>query len=142
MDGWFPISQQSFFHFTFFPPISTDFEFEFRFDSRRGGLPRSRRNPATPSASIHPSPRALEPPSPPPAQQGLRHLTRDFIPGTQRPEALPLHARDVEAVVQVFRLGEGGVAVFLREEAGVVVGDFDGLVFEEGIAQGEEVLDL
>ncbi len=45
-------------------------------------------------------------------------------------------------MVRVFRLGEGGVAVFLREEAGVVVGDLDGLVFEEGVAEGEEVLDL
>ena len=53
-----------------------------------------------------------------------------------------MHARGVEAVVRVLRLGEGGVAVLLREQAGVVVGDLDGLVFEEGVAEGEEVLDL
>ena len=45
-------------------------------------------------------------------------------------------------MVRVFGLGEGGVAVFLREQAGVVVGDLDGEVFEEGVAKGEEVLDL
>lgn len=45
-------------------------------------------------------------------------------------------------MVRVCRLGEGGAAVFLREQAGVVVGDLDGLVFEEGVAEGEEVLDL
>ena len=45
-------------------------------------------------------------------------------------------------MVRVLSLGEGGVAVLLREEARVVVGDLDGLVFEEGVAEGEEVLDL
>ena len=45
-------------------------------------------------------------------------------------------------MTRVFRLGEGLVAVFLREQAGVVIGNFDGLVFEGGVAEGEEVLDL
>lgn len=45
-------------------------------------------------------------------------------------------------MVGVLGLGKGSVAVFLREEAGVVVGDLDCLVFEERIAEREEVLDL
>ena len=45
-------------------------------------------------------------------------------------------------MVRVLGLGQGRVAVFLRQEARVVVGDLDGLVFEEGVAEGEEVLDL
>lgn len=45
-------------------------------------------------------------------------------------------------MVRVFGLCEGSIAVFLREQASVVIGDFDGLVFEEGVAEREEVLDL
>ena len=45
-------------------------------------------------------------------------------------------------MVRVLGFGEGGVAVFLREQAGVTVGDFDRLVFEDGVAEGEEILDL
>lgn len=45
-------------------------------------------------------------------------------------------------MVGIFGLRERGVAVFLRQEAGIVVGDLDGLVFEEGVAEGEEILDL
>ena len=45
-------------------------------------------------------------------------------------------------MVGVYSLCESSVAVFLREQAGVVVGDLDRLVFEEGVAQGEEILDL
>ena len=45
-------------------------------------------------------------------------------------------------MVRIFGLGEGGVAVFLREQASVVVWDFDRLAFEEGVAEREEVLDL
>lgn len=45
-------------------------------------------------------------------------------------------------MVRVFGLRKGSIAVFLRQEACVVVGDFHGLVFEEGVAEGEEILDL
>lgn len=45
-------------------------------------------------------------------------------------------------MVRVLRFREGGGAVLEREEAGVVVGDEDGGVFEGGGAEGEEVLDL
>ena len=45
-------------------------------------------------------------------------------------------------VVRVRDLCEGRVAVFLREEAVVIVWDLDRLVFEDGVAQWEEILDL
>ena len=45
-------------------------------------------------------------------------------------------------MVRVFGLCEGSIAVFLREQASVVIGDFDSLAFEEGVAEREEVLNL
>ena len=45
-------------------------------------------------------------------------------------------------VVRVRGLCQSRVAVLLREQAVVIVGDFDRLVFEGGVAQWEEVLDL
>lgn len=45
-------------------------------------------------------------------------------------------------MVRVYGLCESSIAVFLREQAGVVVGDLDWLVFEEGVTQREEILDL
>lgn len=45
-------------------------------------------------------------------------------------------------MVRVFGLCEGSIAVFLREQASVVIGDFDSLAFKEGVAEREEVLNL
>ena len=45
-------------------------------------------------------------------------------------------------MVRIYGLCESSIAVFLREQAGVIVRDLDWLVFEEGVAQGKEILDL
>lgn len=45
-------------------------------------------------------------------------------------------------MVRVFGFSKGSIAVFLREQAGVVVRDLDRLVFEKGIAKREKILDL
>ena len=45
-------------------------------------------------------------------------------------------------MVRVYGLCESSIAVFLREQADVVVGDLDWLVFEDGVTQREKILDL
>ena len=45
-------------------------------------------------------------------------------------------------MARVTGLCQSRVAVFLREQAVVIVGDLDGLVFEEGVAQWEEIVNL
>ena len=45
-------------------------------------------------------------------------------------------------VVRVRGHCESRVVVLLREQAGVIVGDLDRLVFEDGVAQWEKILDL
>ena len=45
-------------------------------------------------------------------------------------------------MARVGGLCQSRVAVFLREQAVVTVGDLDRLVFEDGVAQWEEILYL
>lgn len=57
-------------------------------------------------------------------------------------ELLPFHAGFVELVACKFGLGQCFVPVVLRQHLRIIIGNFDGVTFEDAVAKWEKISDL
>ena len=57
-------------------------------------------------------------------------------------ELLPFHAGCVELVARKLGLGQCRIPVVLRQHLGIVIGNLDGMTFEEAVAKWEKIFNL